>query len=266
MFEIVVPIVILICLFVIFYTGFFLLYRMFKTKLFNLFGLGLFFILYGTQLLGEFIPFGVFRIFIPQLCLLFLIIFIKYTFYKDSKSRLPALQILFFFILRILEIVYIINFDFQIPLKTSIGVGLIPIFYSYIIILALEISLPMFWLGYKALDTYHNFKPYDIEPWVKKRYQLIAISSFFLGSSSYANFLIPYEGGYEAVNPVLFLLIASALLIFSFGNLIAWVMPSAFKKYFNRGYQPKEEEILSEKELKEKIKKKVSGGHKNGNN
>ena len=55
-------------------------------------------------------------------------------------------------------------------------------------------------------------------------------------------------------------------MIFSFGNLIAWVMPSAFKKYFNRAYQQKEEEILSEKELKEIINNKASGGHKNGNN
>jgi len=266
MFEIVIPFVILTCFIVIFYTGFFLLYRMFKTKFYNLFWLAMFFILYGTQLSGEFIPFGVFRYILPQLCLLFLIIFVIYTFYKDSRSILPIIQIVIFIITRILEIIYVLIYGFQLPLKTTIDIGLIPVFYSYITILTIQISSPTFWLGYKALNTYNNLNTHDIQPWIKKRYLLIAVSAFFLGLSSYANYFLPYEGGYEAVNPIIFILVASALLIFSFGNLLAWTMPKSIKRYFNRKYKEKEEESLSEKELVDIIKNKVLGGNKNRDN
>ncbi|TFG18213.1 MAG: hypothetical protein EU531_00870 [Promethearchaeota archaeon] len=265
MYEIVIPIIILTCLIVIFYTGFFLLYRLFKTKLYNLFGLAMFFILYGIQMTGEFFPFGVFRYILPQLCLLFLIFFVKYTFYKDSKSKIPLLVLLIFISSRILEVVYVIIYDFQLPLKNTISIELIPSFYIYITILVIEISVPMFWLGYKALITYNNLKNHDIQPWIKKRYQIIAVSAFFLGLSSYANYFLPYEGGYEAVNPIVFIFIASALLIFSFGNLFGWIMPNWLKSFFNRNYKAKEEETLSERELMDMIERKISGGNNNRN-
>ncbi|TFF69058.1 MAG: hypothetical protein EU516_01705 [Promethearchaeota archaeon] len=248
-------------MFVIFYTGIFLLYRMFITKFYNLFGLAMFFILYGIQLLGEFIPFGIVRYFLPQLCLLFLILFVKYTFYKDSKSKITIVILLVFIISKIFEVLFVIIYDFQIPLKETIDIALIPIFYIYITILAVQISIPMFWLGYKALITYINLKNYNIEPWIKKRYLFVAISALFLGISSYANYFMPYKGGYEAVNPIIFIFVASALLIFSFGNLLAWVMPKSLKRYFNRKYEIKEEENFSEKELMDIIKTKLSGGN-----
>jgi len=221
----------------------------------------MFFILYGIQLMGEFIPFGLFRLFIPQLCLFFLIIFVKYTFYKDNKSKVPTLQILIFIFLKILEIIYVLIYDFQIPLKKTISISLIPLFYSYITILALEISIPLFWLGYKALVMYNKLKVHDIQPWLKKRYLLISISSFFLGLSSYANYLLPYEGGYEEVNPIIFMLIASALLVFSFGNLIAWVMPKSLKRHFNRKYKTNEDLVLTERDITDIFKEKLSGGN-----
>ncbi|TFF97327.1 MAG: hypothetical protein EU541_08390 [Promethearchaeota archaeon] len=164
-----------------------------------------------------------------------------------------------------MELIYDLLYDLRLPLKTSLDISLIPIFYSYIATISLQISLTMFWLAYNALITYNNLKNYNIEPWIKKRYLFIAISALFLGLSSFANFFFPLEGGYEAVHPILFIFVASALIIFSFGNLFAWIMPNFLKGFFNREYEPKNEDILSERELLDKIKKQVLGGRDNGN-
>jgi hypothetical protein len=175
-------------------------------------------------------------------------------------------MILLFVILKIFEMIYVILYNFQLPLKNSIDLELIPLFYSYITILTIQISVPMFWLGYKALITYNNLKNHDIQPWIKKRYLFIAISAIFFGLSSYANYFMPYEGGYESVNPMLFIFVASSLLIFSFGNLLGWLMPKSFKRYFNRKYKTKEEENFSEKELIDIVRMKIAGGEKNDRN
>jgi hypothetical protein len=73
MLENILPVILMICVFVILFTGAFLFYRMIKTKLFNLFGLSLFFILYGIQFLGGFLFPFIFAAFFSQVCLLFLI-------------------------------------------------------------------------------------------------------------------------------------------------------------------------------------------------
>jgi hypothetical protein len=78
---------------------------------------------------------------------------------------------------------------------------------------------------------------------------------------------MPYEGGFETTYGLLigiFFLIS--ILIFTLGNLIGWVMPERLKLYLNRGYQPSTEQELSEVEIMEKIKSKLSQRRANGNN
>lgn len=124
----------------------------------------------------------------------------------------------------------------------------------------LEITIPTIWLAYNSLKVYRRLKNLDIEPWVKKRYLLIAIASLIFAASAIASFFMPLEGGFEATHPVVSIFVASSFIIFSFGNLIAWIMPKKLKEYYNRNYKVPISEDLSEKDLLDKIKSQLSKG------
>lgn len=257
-----IQITIMICIILVLTTGVFLLYKTIKTKLFNLLGLSLFFILYGLQFLGEFIfPYAI-RAFYSQFCLFFLILFVKATFYKESKHIFPYFMIISFLILKIFDFYFRFWYNFQLPLLISISGDQISLYYVFVIITMLEVSPPLVWLSSKALVTYTNLKKYEIEPWVKMRYLLVAISGLFLAISGVLTIFMPIEGGYESVPPIVTIFIAVSFIIFSVGNLIAWVMPRKLKNYFNRGYTPISDEKLSESELLENIRKQLTGGEK----
>lgn len=260
MLENVLPVILMICVFVILFTGVFLFYRMIKTRLFNLFGLAMFFILYGIQFLGDFLFPFIFNAFFSQLCLLFLIIFIINTFYKDSKSFLPPIVIITFIILKIFSTTIVFLYNFKIPLMILINPSQFFMYYVYVTFIVLEVTIPTIWLACNALKIFRRLKNYDIEPWVKKRYLLIAIPSLIFAASAIASYFMPLEGGFEATHPVLSIFVASAFIIFSFGNLIAWTMPKKLKKYYNRNYKVPISEELSEKDLLDKIKAQLSKG------
>lgn len=206
MLETILPVILIICVFVILFTGVFLFYRMVKTKLFNLFGLAMFFILYGIQFLGGFLFPFIFAAFFSQVCLLFLIIFIINTFYKDSKSFMPLIVIITFIILKIFATTIAVLYNFKIPLFVSINPSQFFIYYMYVTFIVLEVTIPAIWLAYNALKVYRRLKNYDLEPWVKKRYLLIAIPSLIFAASAISSYLMPLEGGYEATHPVVSIL------------------------------------------------------------
>ena len=260
MLETILPVILIICVFVILFTGVFLFYRMLKTKLFNLFGLAMFFILYGIQFMGRFLFPFIFAALYSQLCLLFLIIFIKNTFYKDSKSFLPLIVIITFIVLKIFSTIIALLYNFKIPPSILINPSQFFIYYLYVTLIVLEVTIPSIWLACNALKIYRRLENYDIEPWVKKRYLLIAIPSLLFAASAIASYLMPLEGGFEATHPVVSIFVASSFIIFSFGNLIAWIMPKKLKKYYNRNYEVPISEELSEKDLLDKIKSQLSKG------
>ena len=260
MLENVLPVILMICIFVILFTGVFLLYRMIKTKLFNLFGLAMFFILYGIQFIGAFLFPYVFAAFFSQICLLFLIIFIKNTFYKDSKSFLTPIVIITFIVLKVFSTTIALLYNFKIPPTILIRPSQFFIYYTYVTLIVLEVTIPSIWLACNALKIYRRLKNYDIEPWVKKRYLLIAIPSLIFAASAIASYFMPLQGGFEATHPVVSIFVASSFIIFSFGNLFAWVMPKKLKKYYNRNYEVPISEELSEKDLLDKIKSQLSKG------
>ncbi|MFX0017104.1 MAG: hypothetical protein ACFFBT_00105 [Promethearchaeota archaeon] len=252
-----IQIVLIICIISIIITGAFLFYRMIKIKLYNLFGLSLFFILYSIQFLGQFIFPNIIKAFYSQICLLFLILFIKEAFYKESRVFFPNFMIISFVILKAFDFYFRLSYNFQVPVLSTIVSEEIPIYYIFVTITVLEVSPPLIWLGYKAIRTNLNLKNYEIEPWVGKRYLLIASSALVLAISDIFTFFMPPGGGYEAVHPVLIIFTAFSFITFSFGNLIAWIMPKRLKSYFNKGYTIPSDGKLSENELLDNIRKQL---------
>jgi hypothetical protein len=148
-------------------------------------------------------------------------------------------------------------YDFRIPLISPISDEEIPLYLFYKIIVILEVSPTSLFLTYAAFQTYRNLKNYEIGPWVKKRYLIIAYSSLIFALSNISSIMMPNVPGYENVPIILTMFIASSFLIFSFGNLIAWVMPKKLKQYFNRNYSSTFDENISEDEIMEKVLKEL---------
>ena len=264
-------ILILVYAFVQLIIGSFLLARMIKTKLYNLLGLILFFILNALQLILLYnLPYHIY-IFTINWSLVFLLIFIQLTFYRERKSPFKIILGLFI-VIRILEIIIRVIFigldtKISIPQLSPLSESQIPIYYIFAVVITIENAIPSLWLAYITLTTYKSLKNQDIEPWVIKRYLIIGYSSCFFVLFAFLCLLMPYEGGFETPYGLLigiFFLIS--ILIFTLGNLIGWVMPERLKLYLNRGYQPSIEQELSEVEIMEKIKSKLSQRRANGNN
>jgi hypothetical protein len=186
--------------------------------------------------------------------------FIKNTFYKDSKSFLPLIVIIGFIILKIFSTTIALLHNFKIPPTILINPSQLFIYYTYVTFIVLEVTIPSIWLACNAFKIYRRLKNYDIEPWVKKRFLLIAIPSLLFAASAIASYFMPLEGGYEATHPAVSIFVASSFIIFSFGNLIAWIMPKKLKDFYNRNYEVPISEELSEKDLLDKIKSQLSKG------
>ncbi|MHA1747589.1 MAG: hypothetical protein ACTSYF_02970 [Promethearchaeota archaeon] len=187
----------------------------------------------------------------------FLIFFVKFTFYKDRKSP--------FFILlssaMIAKIAYVVtlsitdteqNLLFHV-MKNGIG--------SFIMFIS------SFWLLYAALSSYNNIKKQSIAPWVKKRYLILSTSAIFLIAQIIPTSLLPYRGSFSDPLMVTLIMILTFLnIIFAVLSLFAWVMPKWLKRYFNKGYTSQEDKTLSEDALMEKLKSQLAKGGTDGSN
>lgn len=191
---------------------------------------------------------------------IFLIVFVKYTFYVDRKSSY------FIIILSVIvsKIAYVITYTI-----TEIQDNLLLYFIkgciaSYIIFIS------SFWLCYAALSTYNTLKKQDIAPWVKKRYLFVGISPIFLIAQVIPVMLTPYNYSFSdpfMANLILILTILNC--IFAILSLLSWVMPKWLKTYLNQGYQTKGESMFSfdsDDSLMAKIKSQLEKGGSNGNN
>ena len=244
--------------------GIFLLYKMIKTKLYNLLPLILFFLINSLLLLN--LPYLFFHIIahLPSICI---IIFTKYTFYRDRKSAFKIVLGIVI-VLKIADFILKLYIPFSFPMRIEIRSTEIPYYYLYLSIMAGIILISYIWLGYASLNTYKSLKNQSIEPWIKKRYLILGISSVLLSLNGVIMLFMPWtRKGFE--DPLAFtigILIFTVTIIFSAGSVIGWMMPQKLKKYFNRNFQPIPEVDLSEKELMEKIKKELSEGFDHGNN
>ena len=227
--------------------------------MYNLAGLVLFFLIYDLQFLGGFFFPSIFYVIIGQVCMIFLLIFIKFTFYKNTRSLFPYLMVLFF-ISKIAGSTISFFYDFRVPLVTAILDEEILLYQFYKIVIILEVSPAFLWLTFAAFRTYNNLKNYEIGPWVKKRYLIITYSSLIFALSNISTIMFPSVPGYENVNIVHSIFIASSFLVFSFGNLIAWVMPTKLKKYFNRNFSSTFDDDISEEEIMRKASEELKEG------
>jgi hypothetical protein len=134
----------------------------------------------------------------------------------------------------------------------------IPFYYLLAFTVSLQIIISISWLSYLSLKVYNRLKKQNIEPWIKKRYLILGISSIFFTLNGFIILFVPIGVGFE--NLFFTILVASTVFLFSFGNLIAWIMPNKIKKYFNRKYKSVKDEALSENALMEKIKSELAGG------
>ncbi len=237
-------------------TSIFLLIRMIKLKQFNLLFLVLFFFLNPLEII--FILIIGSSAIINMLSNISLVIFTKYTFFKERKS--PFLFLLFsLVIVKLSDFILKIFIPISIPLNIVLTPSEIPFFYLFLILTASSVLLSYLWLGLASLKYYKLIKVENIEPWIKKRYQILGYSSIIITLNSIIYLLFPpntYD--WEAIFPfTLGLLLTINTTIFSLSNLIAWIMPQRLKNYLNKDYQGIVEEDLSEDELMKTIKKQL---------
>ena len=240
--------------------GLFLLYKLIYTKLLNLFPLVLFFLINPIE--GLFIIFQFpyiythITIFLSNICLIF---FTKYTFYRDVKSP-------FYFLLGIVIFLKGLDFVLKIFIQFS-SIGGIELkssqlvyHFLFLAIISGVLLLSYLWLAYSSLKYYKSIESLKIQTWVKKRYLILGISSIIISFNGIFYLFMPFNAkSFEELQTfIIGLLILIMVIIFSLGNLIAWMMPEKLKNYFNRNYQSIEEENLSEKQLIDLLKDQLS--------
>ena len=163
-------------LYVLFFTGAFLLIRMLQTRLYNLFGLVMFFILFPTNLLFA-IYFDSFLYWIiVNTYYSFLALFVKNTFYREQKSYYLFL-LCFIIALRLYEFIIRLLFQFEsLSIPPTDPIQLI-FFNSVLIAYHLQPILAFLWLAIASLTMYKNLKKIEIKNWIKARYLIIGLSS-----------------------------------------------------------------------------------------
>ena len=121
-----------------------------------------------------------------------------------------------FIITKILTSYLSFFYNFRIPLENPISNDEILLFWIYKIVAFLGATPTFLWLSFAAYKTYNNLKKYNIEYWIIKRYTIIAFSSIIFALSNFSTIFIPPVVGYESLNIIHLLFIASAFLLFSF--------------------------------------------------
>ncbi|KON28827.1 hypothetical protein AC481_00210 [miscellaneous Crenarchaeota group archaeon SMTZ-80] len=240
--------------------GIFLLVKMIKTKRYNLSPLILFFIISSTKIIF-------FTIF-PSLLILFLIliqfpnilllIFTKLTFFKYKKS---AFKILLLTLIAVRSIDFIIRSIFRISIPMTYYLDESNLIYYFYILFSITISylFSHFWLGLIAFKYYNSIKPVNIEPYVKRRYQLIALGSLIYFLSIFLYYLIPYNviGAFAFPNIIYSYIILAVTIFYSMCMFIAWIMPKRLKRYYNRNFERPSDKEYDENELMEIINKEL---------
>lgn len=238
-------------------TCIFLVIRTIKIKQLNLIPLTLFFFFNPLEiililLVGSSLVVNMFS----NICL---VIFTKYTFFREKKS--PYMYLLIsLIIVKVIDFVLKIYIPFSIPLNFVLSPPEVPYFYIYLIISSLSILLSYPWLGLVALKYYSSIKVKDVEPWIKTRYRLIGYSSLIMIINGGLYFLFPIDTySWEQLYPfIVGLWITINTTIFSVANLIAWIMPQWLKNYLNRNYKGTLDENLTEVEIMNKIREETS--------
>ncbi|MFX1278000.1 MAG: hypothetical protein ACFFA3_01190 [Promethearchaeota archaeon] len=239
----------------------FLLIKMIKTKTYNLLPLILFFLITSLRLVFyALVPsLIIITLFLNQFPNILIVIFTKLTFFKDKKSPFKIF-LLILIIVRSIDFIIRLIFQISIPMTTSLEESNLVYYFFILFSITISFLLSHLWLGIIALKYYYYLKYINIEPWVKKRYQLIGLSSIIYSLSIFIYYFIPYNviGLYEFPNVIYSYIILGFTIFYSICAFIAWIMPKRLKKFYNRGFKRLSEKEYSENELMEVIEKELS--------
>jgi len=237
---------------IILIVGFFLIVRGTQTKMINIFITGTGFIGLAIGFIGNFVFHlgGLFQEIFVFIAFNFTVIFTNLTFYRRKKIY-PSLVLAVTFTLGIIQL-------FLHTLNLFLGTNV----YYLRVSLDLPYTLLTFnWLAWASYQSYKRLKVYNIAPWLKLRYKLVAFFSLIISFHSIPEFFQPkgvYWGDPEnIISLMVFGITAILAASFSIGFFIAWIMPNWLKKKINKNYKPLEDKEYSEKELMQLIKKEM---------
>ena len=240
--------------------AFSLSFKMIQTKRYNLIPLILFFIINSIRF--------IFFVMIPSLILInliliqfpniLLVIFIKLTFHRHKKSGFKIILISLI-IIRTIDCIIRLNFRISVPMSYLLDESLLIYYYYILFSITASFLCSHLWLGLVALRYYTSIKDVNIEPWIKKRYQILGLTSIFYSFTIFIYYLVPYNviGVFAYPNIILMYIILGVTLFYSIGMFLGWVMPRRLKKYFNKDFSDIAEKEYSEDELMELIKKEL---------
>ncbi|MFX0024670.1 MAG: hypothetical protein ACFE9S_20350, partial [Candidatus Hermodarchaeota archaeon] len=241
----------------------FLLNKMIKTKTYNILPLILFFFTNSVRILFSipsiFPTLTIIYLILNELLAIWLVIFTKLTFFKYKKSPFKIFLII---LITINSIDFIIRLIFQITIPLTFYLDDSFVIYYFVVLILFSISFlsSHLWLGITAIKYYNSIKSLNIEPWVKKRYQIIGLSSIIYIFSLFIYYLFPSRLiDYFAFPYLIYgFIILGFTIFYSLCAFIAWIMPKPLKKYFNKGFERPPDKEYSENELMEIIKNELS--------
>lgn len=188
-------------------------------------------------------------------CWILLVIFTYLTFEKGKmKPFIYILGLTVFF--RMCDFFIRLQFGFTTPLASSLNSDTLVWYYLFQFAVRMEFTLSVGWLTLLSLRAYRKHKSSDIEPWIKRRYQILGIGALIFLLQTVFIFLLPTDGtGYSgsqglAVGTVLLII----SLVFGASQLLAWIMPQWLKRYFNKGFQAQSVDQMTEMSEEELMK------------
>ncbi|MBN1800243.1 MAG: hypothetical protein JW891_01980 [Candidatus Lokiarchaeota archaeon] len=245
--------------------GIYFLFRGYKVKMPNLYYAGLSFLLMAiSQLISRMIrSLKIIEVSLIAISLIFVILFINQTFYKERKSMilkknrrtyLPTILIALTILASIVTCCCSILIDT--PLNTPEN-NLI-----YLLATVIQRFLVFHWAALSSYLAYKKLRDKNIRPWIKFRYKIFAFTSFLLGFQPIVLFFQPYGIPFGSPHPtqsaVIFGITALIAMMYSIGSLLIWIMPKWLKTFLDRNYRSLDENIdYSEAELLTLIKNQL---------
>lgn len=247
-------------------TGLYILIKAKQNRRYSLFLLAGSFLSVAFGFIGNFIiklgpldelggPFQEYFIFIGFVSF---VLFTNSTFYKKQMKKGWIILI----IVLILGIIQLVLHNLIINVSIERG-------FPYFLRVSLDFPYTFIvfnWLTYSCYKTYKRLKNVDIEPWIKARYMLIAISSFILSFHTIPEFFQPkniiWGDPSHPTSLLVFGITTILMMLYVIIMTISWVMPKSLKRFFNRNYSRKEDNEYTEEELMSLLKEKLTQNDK----
>ncbi len=233
-------------------TGIFLLIRAYKTRMINPLYAGLAWFLIGFAQIGIVLfKFNIaFNSIFGISSFIFIMLFTNSTFHKERKTNLPKVILIISVLLAFCS--WFLNF-LRVILNNQIIV-----YYSHSVIDLIYRLIVMNWMAWSSYQVYKVIKEHDIEPWIITRYKIIYIFSPILSVYALVVIFQPYNVQFGTTTNlqsyIVFGTTATLAIVYGIAFMLAWIMPSKFKSYLNKGYEPLESKEYSQEEIIEIFK------------